>query len=238
MAITAKQVLDLLDKRPRIVQEVALGLEEGKEIAARYGISEADWAEIEASEAFQRELSGIRADMERTGKSFRVTAGVMSRELMKIIFSEATRADTDLKVKTEVLKTLARYADWEPKQTAQVEAGPGFSISISVPTAPLVDNCDDVVDVDGVEDIEPAESGLVVTFGTKEKTDVLDDERLDDDCGSDAGNSGGTDGTRALADHDMGVVVPALPSLRIDDPQGIQPECRLLSNDPRFATGG
>lgn len=152
---------ELMRLPARLVHECALGVEDTKDIAARYGYSEAEWAIIEQSDYYKAQVGAVRAEMERSGQIFRAAAGLMSRELMDKIFSEAIRPDTDLKVKTEVLKTLARYADWEPRANAQVNAGPGFSISISVPTVPLPDA---VVEGEAEELTVEGES-LALSFG-------------------------------------------------------------------------
>lgn len=161
---------ELLALDPKMLWEMALGLEEPRDIALRWGISGEKFDQIEKSSWFQHQIDGIRADMERSGQNFRTKAGVMSQKLMDMIFSEAVVGETDIKNRLEVLKTLAKYADWEPKGAFTAEKGPSFSISINIPASPTpVAAPLEVKKGEKVEEIEEKQAAISLGFKKKDE---------------------------------------------------------------------
>lgn len=194
---------DLINLDPNFLYEVALGLEDGKKIAARYGFTDAQWAAIEKAKYFQIQIDALRAEMERSGVQFGTTCGVMARQLLDLIFTEAMSPDMDIKNRLEALKQFAKYANFEPKTSADAPTGPKFSISISIPSLPKTE----VVEIKAKSDAEDAQeikgpTALTLSFGGEKapendknevKNDVQDGERDNDngracDCDSDCRN--------------------------------------------------
>lgn len=124
---------DILKLDPKFIYEVALGVESGETIARRWGIRHERWEKIRETKAFKLQVAALKADMERTGVTFGTTAGVMAKELLDIIFKEAISGETDIKNRLEVLRSLAKYANFEPKSSSDAPTAPRFSINISLP---------------------------------------------------------------------------------------------------------
>lgn len=153
MTLTAKKYLSI---KPDMIREVATGLEDGKDIAKRYGFDEADWEEIKDREDFNAAVTKVRAEMERSGQTFRLKAAVMADSLMDNMYKHAMDADTPVKDKAAALQLLTRVGELEPKASVQANAGPGFSITINIPTAPPSEEKKaEVIEVEEVKAIEP-----------------------------------------------------------------------------------
>lgn len=145
--------------QPKLVQEVATGLEDGAVIATRYGLSPEEWAIIEARPDFQAEVSRVRTEMEKSGQLVRLKATVMLDALLDNTFSHAMKEDTPVKDKATALQLLTKVAGVEGSAVAST--GTGFSITINVPSVPVTQKKIDVVDdVVEVEDSGP----LVIDF--------------------------------------------------------------------------
>ena len=160
MALTANRYLKKVT--PEFVREVATGIEDGKDIAKRYGLSEDEWKVIEARPDFKAEVTKLRSEMERNGQTFRTKAHIMADKLMDDMFASAMGSDVAVKDKAAALQILTKVADLEPKATAQVQAGPGFSITINLPVAPSKEEEHTEVIEEAVEDVE---STMSLSFG-------------------------------------------------------------------------
>ena len=160
---------------PKFIYEVALGVEAPEHVAARWGIAKEKWAQIQATDAFRRQVAALQAELERDGTQFGATSGVMAKVLLDKIFQEAVGPETDIKNRLEVLKSLAKYANFEPKNSAETSVGPKFSINISIPEGVKISEILQAEASPTAESSEEAQpEALQVTFG--EKKDVLDEE--------------------------------------------------------------
>lgn len=120
---------------PKMIHEIASGVEDGHVIALRYGFTLAEWEELKDISWFIAEVTRVRSEMERTGQTFRLRASVMAQALLDDTFSNAIKADTPVKDKAAALQLFAKIGGLEaPRQEAA--AGNGFSITINLPQAP------------------------------------------------------------------------------------------------------
>ena len=131
MPLTAKSYLKI---SPEFIQEVATGLEEGEEIAKRFGFTKSEWKIIEKRKDFQTAVARVVAERERSGDTFRLKAHVMADKLLDNMFSSALAPDIPVKDKAAALQLLTKVANLEPKDSQQASQGSGFSITINVPT--------------------------------------------------------------------------------------------------------
>ena len=153
-ALTANRFLEI---PATMIREVATGLEEGKDIAVRYGYSESEWKDIETLPTFINEVNKVRSEMERSGLTFKIKASVMADSLLDNMYAHAMQADVPLKDKAAALTILTRVADLEPKNNTQVQAGPPM---------PVEDKPKDVVE--GTIDDTPEE--LTLNFAPTQPT--------------------------------------------------------------------
>jgi len=115
-----------------MVAEIAAGLEEPTDIAFRYGIAGQAWKELQAWVPFQNAVASQKAEFEKSGFTFKVKARVLTEDVFDEAYKAAKSSHSTLLQKLEFIKVGAKLADMEPKNTAQVAAGPGFSITINL----------------------------------------------------------------------------------------------------------
>ena len=160
MALKAYQFRNI---DPAFIQEVATGLEEPAQIADRYGYTPDQWEAISHHKGFINEVNRIRAEMEKSGQTFRLKAAVMADTLLDNTYQSALSPDVPVKDKAAALQVLAKFADLEPKRDSQASTGPAFSISINIPGGiPTVENV--VVEAKAAEE-KPEDANLSLDFG-------------------------------------------------------------------------
>lgn len=120
---------------PKLVLEVASGLEEPAAIALRYGLDQAAWEQLSTWPPFVNEVAAKKAELEKSGYTFKMKAHLLADDLLGDVYLRAKGHDTALSLKLETLKLLSKLADLEPKNTnvGQIAQGGGFSITISLP---------------------------------------------------------------------------------------------------------
>lgn len=136
---------DLLVPRappPGMVEQVAMGLFEPREVAYRFGYGDEDWKRLEAWEPFQKAVAAKIAEYKTSG----LTDKLILKELAMRGVGEIGRAlmspETTVMQKLEITKALAKWADMEPKANLPVATGAQFSIEINIPKAPTTIDVD------------------------------------------------------------------------------------------------
>lgn len=118
---------------PKIVHELACGLEAWDDIMGRYGISLSEAAELKKDPYVLRAVESRRAELERTGYTFRTKARLMAEDLMAEVYLAAKDERAAPAFKLDVLKTMVKVGDLEPRPNAPGGAnGPSFNISIDL----------------------------------------------------------------------------------------------------------
>ena len=142
LKITSGKASKYLDMDPKFILECATGLEELEEIAPRWGYSDEDIKFLSTFKPFQIEVEKVKSELFKSGKTFRLKAGVMADQILEKVYEDALHEDVGLSMRIDVLKVLSRLGDLEPKQNMNAQAaGSGFSININlngVQSAPQV----------------------------------------------------------------------------------------------------
>ena len=133
--------IPVFDKRitpdPKMMLEIASGLEEGWEIADRYGYTTREWEDMQAQEGFQKQIAALRAEMKLNGVTFQRKAAMMAEDLLTDLFVLAKQSKSLSEV-LEVARFAARMGKLEP---ASGEKGGGaggnqFAIQFNFTNAP------------------------------------------------------------------------------------------------------
>lgn len=161
-SLTAEKFLDL---DPTMIREIATGLEEPVDVAARYGFSKEEFKDLARMPEFRAEVSRIQSEMQRSGQTFKLMAGEMAHKLLEDMFQHSLGGETPVRDKAAALQLLTKIADLEPKKDAAVKAGPGFSITINIPQVPKIEEAQ-VIDAEDLS--ENLEAGLNITFDDDE----------------------------------------------------------------------
>lgn len=121
-----------LDIPSELVLEIATGFEEPVVIAARYGFEGARWEQLESWKPFQDAVSRQKAELERSGYTFRLKSAMKADTLADHMFVQALTDATTFPQKLEALKFFTKVGELEPREAAQAQAGSGFSIVINL----------------------------------------------------------------------------------------------------------
>lgn len=125
------RVPPVVDIPPELIMGIATGLEDPKELAYRHGIVGVQWEQLCKWKPFLDAVAKQRAELEANGFTFRLKAKLLTEDVFDEAYKIAKSHETTLMQKIEFVKLGAKLADMEPKQSAQVASGPGFSISIN-----------------------------------------------------------------------------------------------------------
>lgn len=118
---------------PGLVAAIAAGLEDPKEIAARFGIDGETWERLTQWKPFLDAVKAQQAEFESSGFTFRVKSAMKADILSDQLFVLGMSNEATLPQKMELLKTFAKLGDLEPKPAAQnAQQGAKFSITINM----------------------------------------------------------------------------------------------------------
>lgn len=123
-----------LSPSQELIMNIAIGMEEPEVLAARYGIEGEEWERLKEYKPFWMAVDKQKAELEASGLTFKIKAKSLTEDVFEEAYKIAKGQDTTLLQKLEFIKLGAKLADMEPKSSAQVASGPGFSISINFST--------------------------------------------------------------------------------------------------------
>lgn len=149
-----------LDVPQELILAIAIGLEEPKDIASRYGFEGARWEKLKEWKPFTDAVAKQRAELEQSGVTFKIKAKALTEDVFEDAYKIARSNDATLMQKLEFIKLGAKLGDMEPKASTQVQAGPGFSITINLGNVSKESKTIDMSaqDVDDVKMIEQTEA--------------------------------------------------------------------------------
>jgi hypothetical protein len=118
---------------PALLMEVAAGLEEGWEIADRYGYTSREWEEMEKQEGFQKQVAALRAEMKLSGVTFQRKAALLAEDLLEDVYRLAKNSKSIGDVQGAA-KFFAQMGRLEPNAHEKGSSGGGnggFSITFN-----------------------------------------------------------------------------------------------------------
>lgn len=156
-----------LDVPQELILTIAMGMEEPREVAARYGFEGARWDKLKEWKPFRDAVAQKTAELETSGITFKIKAKALTEDVFEDAYKIARSNDATLLQKLEFIKLGAKLGDMEPKTNTQVQAGPGFSITINL--SPPKTEALTVDAVDEVHQIEQSEALEEVIVADKPK---------------------------------------------------------------------
>jgi hypothetical protein len=125
-----------LDVPQEMILAIAIGMEDASEIASRYGFDGDRWKVLSVWKPFLDAVAKQKAELEQNGITFRIKAKALTEDVFEDAYKIARSNDATLLQKLEFIKLGAKLGDMEPKASAQVASGPGFSITINITDPP------------------------------------------------------------------------------------------------------
>lgn len=122
---------------PEMVAELALGQDDPLTIAAKYGLSTAEFESLNSQEWFGQMVYQKREELTSDGMTFKIKARMIAEEVMQDVFS-LSKTPTGMRPehRLEFLKQVAEYGGLKPKQGHEGPTGPAFAITINLPDNP------------------------------------------------------------------------------------------------------
>lgn len=111
--------------------EIAMRTASTRAICEAYGIAEEEWELIRHDPTFLSDLQRAVDMLKEEGMSFRLKAKLQAEELLKTSWRMIHNPATPPSVAADLIKSTARWAQYDTPQQAQVSAGSGFSIAIN-----------------------------------------------------------------------------------------------------------
>ena len=164
--LTTNQYLDV---PPRMVLDIAYGIDEPSEIAAKYGFSDDQWLELKAHAPFVKLVEDKKAELKADGYSFRVKCSWMAEDLLEDLYRRAKDKDVSFSALLESIKFTAKASALDAPPKEEANTGSTFSIninlgqgkSVSVNVAQGQNNISDVIDVEPEEDTYDIDLGEI-----------------------------------------------------------------------------
>lgn len=119
----------VLEAPAEMVMQIALGMEEPRAIAARYGFNDVEFEQLEKWPQFVSVVAARRAELEASGYTVKATAQWMTLDSLRKAYTKV-HGDVPFSQLMEFVKMCARLGDLEPKPSAVVPPGNGFNIQI------------------------------------------------------------------------------------------------------------
>jgi hypothetical protein len=104
------------------------------EVIAGEGITPAEYQLISTNPQFQRYVDTYCNDLRESGFSFAAKAKILAEDLLATSYHMARDPDVPAAVRAKIHENFVEWADLKPKKDVQQLAGPGFSITINIPS--------------------------------------------------------------------------------------------------------
>lgn len=134
--------LVVFDKRvsvpPGMLLEVATGLEEGWEIADRYGYTTREWKEMEKQDGFKKQIAALRAEMALNGVTFQRKAAVLAEDLLEDVYrlAKASKSIADVQSAAKFFAQMGRLEPTNGEKGGGGGSGNQFSITFNFSAQP------------------------------------------------------------------------------------------------------
>ena len=104
------------------------------EIVAGEGLTQTEYDQIAANPQFQRYVDMYVKELKDSGFSFSAKARVLAEDLLPTLYHMAKDMDTPAAVRRQAITDIVEWAELKPKTNAVAASGPGFSITINLPS--------------------------------------------------------------------------------------------------------
>lgn len=122
----------ILDVEPRMVLEIAYGVEDPAQIAERYGFTDSEWLLLKEHKPFIAQVEDKKAELRAGGYSFRMKSAIMAEELLTTLYNKATDEDASFHQILETVKLTSKAAGFESPPKVEASTGSSFSITINL----------------------------------------------------------------------------------------------------------
>lgn len=104
------------------------------QIVAGEGLTQTEYDQIAANPQFQRYVDMYVKELKDTGFSFSAKARVLAEDLLPTLYHMAKDSDVPAAVRRQAITDIVEWAELKPKTNQIAQTGPGFSITINIPS--------------------------------------------------------------------------------------------------------
>lgn len=104
------------------------------EILAGEGLTQSEYDAISLNPQFQRYVDSYTTEMKESGFSFAAKSRILAEDLLPTAYHMVRDPDTPAAVRAKIIENFVEWGDLKPKNSAISTAGPGFSITINIPS--------------------------------------------------------------------------------------------------------
>ena len=105
-------------------------------VIAGEGLTQTEYDQIAANPQFQRYLEAYTNELRDNGFSFSAKSRVLAEDLLPTAYHMAKDPDVPAATRAKMIENLVDWGDLKPKTSGISTAGPGFSITINLPSTP------------------------------------------------------------------------------------------------------
>jgi len=117
---------------PRLILDLALGIEDTRDILTRYGLTDNDYIVLCGSRVFRQELAVTIRDVHENGLPFRAKARVQAEAYLEVINDLVYNETTPATTKLEAIRSTVRWANLEPKEDKSESGNTQAQINVSI----------------------------------------------------------------------------------------------------------
>ena len=103
-------------------------------VIAGEGITQTEYDQIAANPQFQRYVDMYVKELRDSGFSFSAKARVLAEDLLPTLYHMAKDSDVPAAVRRQAITDIVEWAELKPKTNQIAPSGPGFSITINLPS--------------------------------------------------------------------------------------------------------
>lgn len=123
----------VLDVPLQLIAEAAIGTSSLDEICARYNYSPEQTEQLRNDPGFKVRVSRAEQELAKEGVTTKMRARHVVDDMISEVWIQGKDPSVGLGMKLEIIKTLTKIADLEPKTNQLVQQGSGFSLVINLP---------------------------------------------------------------------------------------------------------
>ena len=105
-------------------------------VVAGEGLTQPEYDQIAANPQYVRYLDAYTTELKENGFSFAAKSRVLAEDLLPTAYHMAKDPDVPAATRAKMIENLVDWADLKPKNNGISAAGPGFSITINLPSTP------------------------------------------------------------------------------------------------------
>lgn len=149
------------------------------EIIAGEGLTASEYAAISTNPQFKRYLAAYEKELTENGFSFSAKAKVLAEASLPTVYHMIHDQDTPAAVRRQLIADLVEWAELKPKNNNLAPAGPGFSITINIPSTGQTPSQTIVLEAESPEKPSETDQKLTISAENGEKPLNLGDFDLD-----------------------------------------------------------